>query len=313
MSKDHYIAQTYLKHFHTPNSENLVNAIRKRDLTWLQGVHTETICQKDNWSNSPYHQDDPRIVEEYLKIFEPEWDTAIKALERGRFDDNTKYIIAGYIVYLRACTPTAVRIGQQGMSEMVKTTYNMLAQRELEKGGSPHVNAIRLIEKHGGVKVAVKEEFAKAMGIKVLSDMALKFYQFPWVVLKNETEIPFLTSDNPVCLDYYGSTGADFFFAVTPRLGILIHPVRDDSEEKGKHLRDASAAVKPEGVDHYNRLVIKSAEDLVIFHCKFYHWIRYAVKKYKNWRVENNCRRVPTGDGFLTINQERAVNVQAGV
>ena len=66
MDKDHYVAQTYLKHFKAKGISKRVNAIRKSDLKILEGVHVKEICQLANWSYSPYHQSNPRFAEDYF-------------------------------------------------------------------------------------------------------------------------------------------------------------------------------------------------------------------------------------------------------
>lgn len=306
MAKDHYVAQTYLKQFHIKEADVLVNAIRKKDLKHLHGVHTETICQKSHWSDSPYHEN-PRVVEDYLKFIEPKWLSAVESLRQEHFDSEIKYILAGYIVYLRACTPTAIRLGQQGFGEVVKSTYGLLERRELEKQDSPYATVIKELRKYGGPEVDTDENFVKAIGIKSLNDLALKFYKFPWLILQNETEIPFITSDNPVCLDFHSFSFVYHYFPITPRLAVVIKPTREDLPQE-KSLADL-ATVNLDGVNHYNRLVIKSAENLVVFNCEFKHWIKYAVKKYRNWRCENYCARLPSADGIITINQQRPVNL----
>lgn len=303
MTDDHYVAQTYLKHFHTKDSERCVNAILKPTLKELNGVNTRNICQSSNWNTIPCVKDNPRVVEEYLQLFEPKWNDCVKKLETNEFNQDVKYLMAGYIVFLRACTPTAVRLAQNDFGEMIKNEYYVRARKELNDPSSPHAEAIRLIEQHGGIKVNIDSDFIKAHGATFLADGIKRFFEFPWLILRNETDAPFLTSDNPLCLDFLAPTMADFYLPITPRIAVVIRPV--DAERRGVALRDSQAEVREERILHFNRLVVRHAENVVVFNTKFYHWLRRLVKKFRYWRTESHVSRLPCYDGFYTLLQQR--------
>jgi len=264
--KDHYVAQTYLRNFNIKGSFAHVNAIRKNNLKRLNNIPTRSICYKVNWSTNPYFSEKTRVVENYLNIFEPKWSNCVKMLANEKFDSETKYFMSGYIAYLRACTPTAIRLGQTMSEDMVRQTYESIDQKELTNLNSKHKDAITEIRSHGGIKVNVDSNYPKAMGIRTLLGIQERLQGFPWLIMTNKTDIPFITSDNPVCLRYpQNRTFCDFYVPITPKIAIMIHPIHSQESEN----IDSLASVKPEGINEFNCLVVKCAEDMVIYNEDF--------------------------------------------
>lgn len=300
--KDHYIAQTYLRSFSIKGTTRCVNAIRKTDLTILNNIPIGSVCYKVNWSTNPYFLENPRVVEDYLRIFEPKWANCTKMLADGKFDSEIKYFMSGYIAYLRTCTPTAIRLGQGTYSEKVRQTYETIEKKELINPNSKHANAINAIRTNGGIKVNVNSDYPKAKGIQVLRGIQERLQSFPWLIMRNETEIPYITSDNPVCLRYSrNSTFCDFYIPITPNLAVMIHPIRNHE------LRsiDSLIAVNPEGVNDFNRLVVKCADDMVIFNRNF--GVEELVKEFRDWRVETLLTKFAIGRSSVSIFQQRPV------
>lgn len=297
---DHYIAQTYLRSFSVKGDVRHVNAIRKNDPTVLNYIPIASICYKVNWSTNPYFLEKPRVVEDYLRIFEPKWANCIKMLADEKFDSEIKYSMSGYIAYLRACTPTAIRLGQGQSSEKVRQTYEIIEQKELNNPNSKHKDAINAIRSDGGIRVDVDPNYPKAMGIQALCGIREKLKSFPWLIMTNETEIPYITSDNPVCLRYpQNSPFCDFYVPITPKIAIMIHPIRNHESQ----IIDSVTSVKPEGVKEFNRLVVKCAEDMVIFNEDF--GIEELVKELRDWRVELLLTKFPLAKGTVSVFQER--------
>jgi len=304
MPKDHYVAQTYLKHFSIDEKYGYVNVIRKSNLQRLDSIPTTSICSKTNWSNNEYFPENPRAVEDFLKLFEPKWAKNVQKIANNTYDIKTKYFMSGYIAYLRACTPTAVRLGTNGIADTIDDIYQKLEEKEFANPNSKHKKAIELIRKHGGTKIEINSHYPKAMGIKSLVNTHKILTESPWIIFKNETSIPLLTSDNPVCLKYHNTGFADFYLPLTPKLAIVIHPTK----EVNPNDTDFIASFKPEGVDQMNRLMIQSAEDKIIFNK--YPNIEKIINKYQNWRVELKITKIPVKNGTITIFQQRPVEIK---
>ena len=307
MAKDHYVAQTYLKHFKVKGIRKCVNAIRKSNLEIFKGVNIQEICQKANWSNSPYHQPNPRMVEDYLKVFEPRWNECITTLRKNTFNIKTKSYMAGYLAFLRACTPKAVRLSERNLQEVLKMTYKVIAQQELNKN-SEHAKAIRKIESLGGVNFNVDEGYSKGMTFQQVLTLAEKYIEFQWSVLFNQTALPFLTSDNPVCIDRKNAKYSEFYIPITPTISLIIHPHWAGKAKAGQmQITDEFCDIKEGGVHLLNELLVKNAEDMIIFNHNDYGKVMDLVKKYQNWHVENRATRIPTHDGHFLITQEMVV------
>lgn len=300
--KDHYIAQTYLRSFSIKDNQGYIHAIRKSNLKILNNIPIASICYRVNWSSNPYFSEKPRVVEDYLKIFEPEWSNCLKTLSDEKFDSKIKYLLSGYIAYLRACTPTAIRLGQNKLSGVVYNTYKIIEAKELINPNSKHKDTINTINSHGGIKVSINPNYPKAMSIRILFDLQNKLQSFPWLIMKNETEIPFITSDNPVCLRYpQGGAFCDFYVSLTPKVAILIHPIQ---KLEFKTI-DSLTSIKPEGVNEFNSLVVKCAEDMIIFNED--SGTRELVERFQNWRIESLVTKLPLGKNTLNIYQERPI------
>jgi len=301
MPKDHYVAQTYLRRFSIDGQSGVVNVVRKNNLQRLEAIPIKTICFENDWSNNEYLSGNPREVENFLKIYEPKWTGCVQKIEDNTYDYTTKYLMSGYLAYLRAGTPTAVRLGTAGLSDIVKNLYDKIEEKELSNPDSKYRETIAQIRKHGGTKVKVNSNYPKALGINSLKVVQKKFATSSWIVFRNNTSIPLLTSDNPVCLQYTDVGLADIYCSLTPKLAIVIHPLRENEEKRN----DFFASFKPEGVEKMNRLVVQSAEDKVIFNDSSN--VEALVKEYQYWRVELKEYNIPTEEGNLIIHQQRAV------
>ena len=301
MAKDHYVAQTYLRGFGLAEKEDLVNVVRKSNLSRQDAIPVKSICYEVDWSSNEYFPENPRAVEDFLKLFEPNWADCVRSVSADTYNVTTKYLMSGYLAYLRACTPTSVRLGAGGLSHIVNNLYDKLEEKKLLNPDTKYREIIETIRKHGGTKVLIKEAFPKALGINALIGAQKVFSTSPWIVFKNETPVQFLTSDNPVCLQYWNASRCDLYCPLTPRLAIVIHPLRDIEPCEG----DSFGSLKPEGVEMLNRLIVQSAEDKVIFN--EHPCVEDLVKEYQDWRVELQTFNIPVERGKLMIHQQRPV------
>lgn len=301
MAKDHYVAQTYLRGFGLAEKEDLVNVVQKSNLSRQDAIPVKSICYEVNWSSNEYFPENPRAVEDFLKLFEPNWADCVRSVSADTYNVTTKYLMSGYLAYLRACTPTAVRLGAGGLSHIVKNLYDKLEEKELSNPDTKYREVIETIRKHGGTKVVIKEAFPKAIGINALIGVQKVFATSPWIVFKNETPVQFLTSDNPVCLQYWNASRCDLYCPLTPRVAIVIHPLRDIEPREG----DSVGSLKPEGVEMLNQLMVQSAEDKVIFN--EHVGVEDLVREYQDWRVELCTFNIPVEKRNLMIQQQRPI------
>src|SRR5664279_1434185 len=108
MARDHFLAQTYLKHF--AGCDGRLHVYRKSNGRYISRS-PKKICHERNGDIIKGFLSRPNLLGEYRKIFEPVWNLAIKPLRSGRLCPAEKMVIAGYCANLLVCTPTSRRIG----------------------------------------------------------------------------------------------------------------------------------------------------------------------------------------------------------
>lgn len=303
MAKDHYVARTYLKHFSIPNKPGHVLVINKSfPAVTPRPRPVSSICYKIDWSSNPHFKANPRVIEDFLKPIEDTWDKNIRMLLDPVFEENVRFKIAGYIAYLRACTPTSTRLASDAYYDLLKLRYDQIEEREYQNPNSQFKKAIEVIRKAGGTQYRIDGDFIKANAIVNISQYQLLFFRSPWIIFENKTEIPFLTSDNPIVPIYRNVQSCEFYFPVTPSLAIVIHPEKDFNGE----VEDAIMGIKPEGVEEMNEAIVKGAEEKVIFNQD--HKFSELVQKYQNWRHELIPSLLGNEEEMLLINRQKLVD-----
>ncbi len=315
MAKDHYVAQTYLKHFIDPNLKTLLHVPRKGDLKYFT-PRTEDICREEGWNTNPYFENQ-RAVEDYLRVVEPKWNRGAGDINELLKYEEVKYFMAGYIAVMAGCSPTSVRTSSESMSDVVAASATIMARQiqahpERFPGVTPlpQETVDRVLE--AGIVANVDPKHSHARMIQLLVDLQWHFYKSPWLVLNNRTDSPFLTSDFPVGF-YYPKPHSQLpyrYVPISPRSAILIklslddddrHHPREDITQYPSTTVDI-ADVKHDFVRLLNVLTVRGAESLVISN-RGADWIANLVKKNKDWRMDSGVQRIPHGTGFLTMTQ----------
>ena len=125
--KDHYVAQTYLEAF--TNSEGMLSPYYKAKSVVLgKPKSLKAVCFEIDSDTNKYFSD-PRIIDKYLPKFENPWKQNVQALRDRFLDGMVKYQISGYVAFLRSCTPTAKRLGQ----DRIRAAFAGQDWRSLEK------------------------------------------------------------------------------------------------------------------------------------------------------------------------------------
>jgi len=198
---DHYVSQTYLRHFASPKGY-LVPYYKNAQVVAGKPKRTKSICFETEGDTNKYF-DNPRLLDEFLPAFENPWKNNIAKLENGVFDANTKFELAGYIAFLRSCSPTAKRLGQRMIAGALEPVAYEIGLSNLDKAdylSDEHKLALRNAFEKREIEIKIDREFAHAQGMRALIGMLYRYYCSHWLVLINETNIPFITSDNPAIL-----------------------------------------------------------------------------------------------------------------
>jgi len=108
MPRDHFVAQTYLKHF--IGNDGMLHAYRKSNGGDFP-CRPRDICHE--WDGDLVHDflKDETLIGSFRKIFEPAWDRALIDLVDGVADPTVKLAVAGYWANLMVCTPAWTRVG----------------------------------------------------------------------------------------------------------------------------------------------------------------------------------------------------------
>ncbi len=316
MPKDHYVAQTYLKHFLAPELGNLLHAYDKQGLKHFTPT-TKNICCAQDWDTNPYFEDE-RAIDKYLRVIEPKWNHGVEDISDLLKYEEVKYFMAGYIAVLVSCTPASIRTLTYATEQIIASGGNILAQQMQEHPERfPETVPLpsEIFEKimdAGGISAQVDPKHTHARTMQNLVDLQWHFYKSPWMILDNETDSPFLTSDFPVAY-YYPKPHAQIpyrFVPLTPRYAVLIKPSLDKSDrkdpkesfEKYPITEIDIRSVRPEFPKVLNKLTIQGAEQFVI---SAYDapWIMKMVKKYRNWKMDSGTVRLPHGNGELIVSR----------
>jgi hypothetical protein len=223
-------------------------------------------------------------------------------------DKIIKVILSGYIAVLSVCTPASVRTGADRQAKIVEHTATMLMSQKQENPNTlpdfPSIpkELVGLVDKPNFLKIEIDPKYPHAMGISILPRLHWNFYSADWLVLINDTENFFLTSDFPVTY-YYPNQRARIpfrFVPISPRIGILMRPSLEEADREPPQPEPASwpetkvdfGEIKPRFPKILNTLSVQSAERFVISP-QDRSWISDVVEKYKDWRMENDTAKIP--------------------
>lgn len=313
---DHFVAQTYLNQFADQDGYLIPYYKNGRVIVGKRKLPRQVCYETDGDSNSYF--DNPRVLDQYLPHIENPWTKNISKLALGNVDVDCKYGIGAYIAFLRSCTPTAKRLGAKAISAYMQPLVDKTLSEHFHELGETTYEVRSAIEqtiKAREIRAVVDEDYAHAISIQHLVHLAYRFYCSHWLVLINETDIPFITSDNPASL-YYAESNAQHaivFVPLSKSLSVLIKPdlsiVRPTIEDvkSYKHSGDDYAHPKESFVKFLNELTVKGAENIVI-HSVNEPWVEELVSIYKDWKVKTQTFEIPCEKGMYIITRQKACN-----
>jgi hypothetical protein len=317
-SKDHYVSQTYLRLFIGPNGD-LVPYYKNARIIVGKPKSPKSICFETEGDTNTYFED-PRILDRFLPAFENPWENNIAKLERRILDANTKYELAGYIAFLRSCTPTAKRFNQQSIAGDIEPLFYKIGLSTLDNAdylSDDDKLTLRNAIQKKEIEIKIDREFAHAQGIRALEGMINTYYCSCWLVLINRTDISFITSDNPAILYYQNMQQqiAQTYVPLKPSIALLITPDLDmaraglEDVKRYSNSEDRFGIIKKSYVEKFNEEVVKSAERIVL-HQRKEDWLEQLVRKYNKWRVEAIVSHIPIGRGIMTITRQQPVEIK---
>jgi len=304
MSLDHFVSQVYLKNFYSPKLGALMYAIRKSDLK-LFTPNAESVCRIEDGSTNFYLRED-RIIEEFLKRIEPSYNAALTNLMKGKIDQESIFVIAGFVAYVSNCSPAAMRIYSASLKAVVEHTAIILDSKgslplpPIELGGK---NLTELLQ-YGEIQVNIDPKYPQAFGIASILSHTITYGNYTWDILINPFEdSPFFTSDFPIAIERVHNTHiSNKIIPLAPYIAIRIRPNlsydRKNPNYSFSNFKYTIRKLNRSEVVTINRLIVRCAETTVFFRDNF-NWVLNFVKKNSGFRIETITGNLPYEKGSI--------------
>ena len=302
MALDHYVSQVHLRNFGAQANGRL-NAIRKADLKRFT-CHPKDVCRTEEGSTNAYLTE-PRIIEEFLRTIEPNYNVSVAKLRRGEIDREAVYVIAGFAAYVVACSPGAMRINSGPLAGSLEATANILDER----GALPRApetlggKTVSELLADGTIKHVIDQKYPQAISINSILHDVGSFGNFDWDILLNDDPgNPFFTSDYPVAIEETADLRVlNRVVPLAPDVAIRIMP--DLNRESLQDLsfpgfRCRRRKLKGVELHDINRLIVRCAESLVFFSDDL-PWVTRFVERNRRHRIEPTVRKISTDRGIM--------------
>jgi hypothetical protein len=300
MTKDHFVAQTYLRHFVDPSHRDMLHAYRKSDGKYFL-CNTKDVCHEWDGDQTPLLTN-PNLLGDFRKIFEPHWRASVATILSKTLMPPDMFHIAGYFANLMVCTPTWQRLTRQMYNDHA-TQFAYFAKEMHDRHGSGSElpdEAIAML-KNGQLFIDHDPEFIRATIARQLAQFAWLAYHQDWTIIRNDTENLFLTSDNPVAVLQPADIRLPIirYLPITPTMCLSICYNRTTVGPFDPRLPPKGAVrwgtATSQGAKIINKLVVQCAEDLV-FSSKKSSGIQTLVHKYANFGVDLDFVRVSASE-----------------
>jgi Protein of unknown function (DUF4238) len=313
MPLDHYVSQVYLRNFYSPAlGHHRMYAMRKGDMKCFE-CDSKSVCRIEDGSTNAFLRDN-RVIEEFLKTIEPNYNNALDKLRREKIDPECIYTIAGFVAYVSTCSPAAMRIFSKPIKALAETLtvtqeqHGRLPPLPNELSGTSFADLLRT----GDLEIEVNPKYPQAIGIRTIMQNIIGFGSFKWDILLNPFErSPFFTSDFPVAIERTEDPRLlNRIAPLAPNLAIRIRPDLTSDRKRidftfptfGYHLR----SINHNELLEINRLIVRCAEEAVFYRDDL-PWVRQFIAKQRAYRVEAVIRKLPSKDGSLLISTQRVV------
>lgn len=300
--QDHYVAQTYLKHF--ADTDGRLHTYQKPSGKYFPAWPGDVCREWDDDLNVEI-PDRPELLGDFRKMFEPHWNAVVEELKERRMAKDRKMVVSLCYAHMMICVPSWRRIAatfwehsRAAQLRLKNTIYKERGIKDelLDKG-------VAMLE-NGALRLEAEPNSVKAWLTIKLTKFACQAYHADWQFVENNSDIPFFTSDSPVAVRYGTTPGEPItkFMPVTPKLGLLmiadprkerngiVHKPHEEiarllGEEPSGTIR--SVVPLPQTVRTLNRLIVQCAENLV-FSSRKDDGAARLVQKYGTYRIESD-------------------------
>jgi hypothetical protein len=199
MPRDHYVAQTYLRHFADP--DGMLHVYRKAEGKYWR-CSPKDVCHE--WDGDIIRDivKNEKMLGAYRAIFEPRWNDAITDLKKSICGAAVKMAIAGYRANLLVSTPAWTRRGikMHGYNALHRLRAEDILRTEAGKPDTKIKEMLAAFDS-GRYRIETKSDAVRAIAAKALMNFAWALYNGHWTNIRNDTGTGFLTSDNPVAFN----------------------------------------------------------------------------------------------------------------
>lgn len=298
MPNDHFIAQTYLRHFGDPSKAGMLHAYQKSTGKYFP-CRPKNVCREWDGDLNPLLTKQG-LLGDFRKLFEPHWNAAVTALRSSTLPDGDKFAISGYFANLMVCTPTWRRIGVAVYNDHAKSFLSFSKRMAEKHGGNPNlpIEAITMLER-GELTLEHDPDYIKAITSQALLRYAWLTYHQDWVVIRNATAHPFITSDNPVAIRPSDNPQVAVirYLPITPEFCLAVYYDRVNVPPFAPPMPPLGTVrwvgITDQDAKSINRLVAQCGEDLV-FSSTASTGIEALVKNCARFRVEAEFVRLPS-------------------
>lgn len=275
---------------------------QKHSMKWFP-CRSEDVCRLENY-NSIKFLAEQRIVENFLKVYEPRYNEALQLLREGKLDQDVILTFAGFTSYVLACAPAAVRATKAWLVEQIKLTARVMEEAGKLPPPPKALGGETLFEllENGKVLINVDEDYPKALAASGLIDFVGKFGNFYWdVILNDYSDSPFFTSDFPTAIEPSPDIRVmNRVVPLAPDVAIRIRPHFEEIEKttalKFRKMRFRTLRPSRNEIVDINRTIVRCAEKLV-FSSSNAGWVEPFIRKNADYYLAGLSDTVPVGDG----------------
>jgi hypothetical protein len=306
MPLDHYVSQVHLRNFYSPSLRGQkMYGFRKRDGHVFQ-CSSKDVCRVENGSTNSYLLED-RAIETFLTTIEPRYNDAVNQLRTGCPSRDAIYVIAGFVAYVTACSPTALRLGAEPLRKAIEATTAILDSKgELpqapEELGSASTSQLL---RDGTIKVNVDQKYPQAIGISAILNFVGVFGNSMWELVQNNEPLgPFFTSDFPAAIEPSAGQTLGRVVPLAPDFAVRILTDRTANDARldttFPTFRPRAVVAKAAIIREINQSIVRSAEELIFFRDD-HDWVRAFLTKNARFRIEVTTQKVAFGRGFSNV------------
>jgi hypothetical protein len=164
MAKDHYIAQTYLKHFGDASLDGMLHVYRKSGSPAYFRSWPKDVCHEwDGDLNPTFIPHRPELLGDFRTMCEPYWNPSIESLLLRKITNQDKFVVSAYFAHLMTCTPAWRRVVVAIYNQQLAGNLSFAKKMKEKHGGQPDlpVEAIEMMER-GELTLNINPDYIKA-------------------------------------------------------------------------------------------------------------------------------------------------------